>query len=112
MAQARATRSWPQPRAVVGPLKPKPGSDGTTRWNRSVSSGIRPRNSTTEPGHPWVRISGSASGVAASTCRKCIFCPSITVVKCGYALSASSAARQSNAAHRSASERMRASGMP
>ena len=41
------------------------------------------RNSTTEPGQPWVRISGSASGSGERTCRKCTFCPSMSVVNCG-----------------------------
>ncbi len=59
--------------AVVGRwLKPKPGSDGTTTWKASAGSppwaaGLRKgsmtsRNSTIEPGQPWVRISGRAFG--------------------------------------------------
>jgi hypothetical protein len=37
-------------------------------------------NSRTEPGQPWVRTSGSASGLADRTCRKWTFRPSISVV--------------------------------
>ena len=37
-------------------------------------------NSAIEPGQPWVMISGSASGSGERTCRKWMFCPSISVV--------------------------------
>jgi len=60
--------------------KPKPGSDGQTTWNASaalppwalgsVNGSITFWNSTTEPGQPWVMISGIASGCGERTCRK------------------------------------------
>jgi len=40
------------------------------------------RNSTIEPGQPWVRIRGRASGWGERTCRKWMVAPS-TVVNCG-----------------------------
>lgn len=46
-------------------------------------------------GQPWVRISGVASGSGERTCRKCTFCPSISVVNCGTWFSRASCARQS-----------------
>jgi hypothetical protein len=82
---------------VVGPEKPKPGMAGITRWKRSRSSGIRSRNSAVEPGQPWVRISGRASGSVERICRKCTFCPSIWVTKPS---NASSRAGQSNSIQR------------
>jgi hypothetical protein len=52
-------------------------------------------NSATDPGQPCVMISGSASGSAERTCRKCTFWPSMVVVNCGNSFSRASAARQS-----------------
>lgn len=52
-------------------------------------------NSAIEPGQPCVMISGSASGSGERTCMKCTVWRSISVVNCGYALSAASCARQS-----------------
>ena len=52
-------------------------------------------NSTTEPGQPWVMISGKASGSAERTCRKWIRCPSIVVVNWPNPFSRASCARQS-----------------
>ena len=59
-----AMRSTPHPVSAGFPLKPKPGSDGHTTciasaasppWDvGSVSGPITSRNSTIEPGHPWV----------------------------------------------------------
>src|SRR6185312_10817871 len=70
----------PQPVWEGLSLKPYPGSDGQTTWNASaesppwvdgsVSGPITLRNSMTEPGHPWVRISGTASGWGERTCKK------------------------------------------
>ncbi|SRR5260370_27534131 len=44
--------------------EPKPGMDGMTRWKSADRGPITSRNSRTEPGQPWVRTSGSASGLA------------------------------------------------
>ena len=68
-AHARAIRCTPQPGVEGLPLKPYPGSDGTTRWKSSpfeepASRSIACSNSKNDPGHPWVRMSGAASGVA------------------------------------------------
>jgi len=52
-------------------------------------------NSTTEPGQPWVRISGSASGRGERTWAKTMRSPSISVWNCGSAFSRASAGRQS-----------------
>jgi hypothetical protein len=41
------------------------------------------RNSTIEPGHPWVSKSGIAFGSGERTCRKCTFWSSIVVVARG-----------------------------
>jgi hypothetical protein len=51
-------------------------------------------SSITEPGQPWVMISGSASGCGERTWMKWISTPSISVTNCGRALSRASAARQ------------------
>ena len=89
-----------QPASAVGPENPLPGIDGITRWNASapappsalgsVSGPMTFRNSTIEPGQPWVMISGSAFGSVERTCRKWMFCPSISVVNCGYLFSSRS----------------------
>src|SRR6185437_14909481 len=60
------------PVSVGLPENPNPGSDGTTTSNESaasapdetgsVSGPVSFRNSTTEPGHPCVSISGIALG--------------------------------------------------
>ena len=42
------------------------------------------RNSTIEPGQPWVTMSGNASGSGERTWRKWTRWPSISVVNCGY----------------------------
>jgi len=52
-------------------------------------------NSTTDPGQPWVRISGRAPGSAERTCRKWTFCPSMVVVNWANAFSFDSWSRQS-----------------
>jgi hypothetical protein len=52
-------------------------------------------NSTTEPGQPWVRTSGSASGRGERTCANTMRTPSISVWNSGSAFSRASAARQS-----------------
>ena len=49
----------------------------------------------TEPGQPWVMISGSAFSCADLTWMKWMSTPSISVVNCGKALSFASALRQS-----------------
>jgi len=41
----------------------------------------------TEPGHPWVMISGIASGCGDFTCRKWMSTPSISVMNWGSAFS-------------------------
>ncbi len=52
-------------------------------------------NSTTEPGQPWVTISGSASGSGERAWMKCTGVPSTSVMKLSNALSIDSARRQS-----------------
>ena len=105
MLNARAIRLLSQPRSVVGPENPYPGSDGTTTWKArdgsapcargSVSGPIIPANSSTEPGQPCSSNSGTASGSADRTCRKWMVCPSMVVRYCGNSLSLDSWARQS-----------------
>ncbi|MDT4849130.1 hypothetical protein FQZ97_832410 [compost metagenome] len=71
-SQARATRSGFQPVLLGFSEKPNPGMDGRTRWK--ASSAVPPwavgsvkgpmvfSNSKTDPGQPWVMISGMAFG--------------------------------------------------
>ena len=85
--------------------KPWPGTEGATTWKASagsppcalgsVSGPMTSRNSATEPGQPWVRISGSASGCGDRTCRKWTCWPSIVVTNCGCSLRRASWTRQS-----------------
>ncbi len=87
--QAAAIRCTFQPGWAGLPLKPYPGSEGHTTWKASAASppcavgsdsgAITFRNSTIDPGQPWVRISGSASACGERTCRKWIESPSISV---------------------------------
>ena len=101
-----ATRVASQPRSWVGPENPKPGMSGITTWKAlagsppwargSVSGPISPTYSTNVFGQPWMRSSGVAAGSGDRTCTKWMFWPSIVVVKCGWALSSASTARQSN----------------
>ena len=49
----------------------------------------------TEPGQPWVMISGSASSCSERTWMKWMSTPSISVLNCGSAFSLASHARQS-----------------
>ena len=84
---------------------PNPGSDGMTTSNESaasppndtgsVSGPISFRNSTIEPGHPCVRISGIASGFLDLTWMKWMSSPSISVRNWGKRLSSDSKRRQS-----------------
>jgi hypothetical protein len=53
------------------------------------------RNSTTDPGHPWVIRSGSAPGSGERACRKWISSPSISVRNCPIAFNRASTRRQS-----------------
>jgi hypothetical protein len=85
--------------------KPSPGSDGTTTSNESaasppnetgsVSGPISFRNSTIEPGHPCVSISGIALGFSDLTWMKWMSSPSISVRNWGKRLSSDSKRRQS-----------------
>ena len=61
-----------------------------TRWKSSDSGSITFRNSTNEPGQPWISSNGVASGFCERTCRKWMRCPLISVVNCGKELSRSS----------------------
>jgi hypothetical protein len=88
-------RSWFQPVPDRGVEKPKPGTDGMTRWKSSRSGSMTSRNSTTDPGQPWVRMSGSASALGERTCSAWMRWPSIVVRNWAYALSLASQARQS-----------------
>jgi hypothetical protein len=49
----------------------------------------------TEPGQPWVMISGNASAWGERTWMKWMSTPSISVLNCGRAFSLASQARQS-----------------
>ena len=87
---ARAVRTRSHPTSVGSPEKPYPGSDGSTRSNASaavppcavgsVSGPTESSISMTEPGQPWVMISGSASWCSDLTCTKWMSTPSISVV--------------------------------
>jgi hypothetical protein len=84
---------------------PWPGSEGITRWNASaplapcapgsVSGPMIFSCSMTEPGHPCVTISGSASSCRERTWMKWIPSPSISVMKCGRPFSFASHLAQS-----------------
>ena len=94
-----------QPGAVGLPEKPWPGSDGMTTWNASsavppcaVGSVSGPMTficSMIEPGQPCVMITGSAFSCFERTWMKWMSSPSISVMKCGTALSFASALLQS-----------------
>ena len=91
-----------QPVVVGLSENPNPGSDGATTWNAgsdassgSTSASRTSRNSTTEPGHPWVTISGCASLRGDRTCRKWMPRPSMTVRYWPRALSSSDSAATS-----------------
>ena len=94
-----------QPSSFGSLEKPYPGRDGSTRWNASaavppcavgsVSGPTVSSSSMTEPGQPWVMISGSAFSCLDLTWMKWIVTPSITVVNCGSAFNRASALRQS-----------------
>jgi hypothetical protein len=74
---------------------------------------MRSRNSATEPGQPWVRISGIAFSSGDRTWRKCTFAPSIVVVNWGNSLSRASSFRQSYEVRQySAISRTYSSGVP
>ena len=75
-----------------------------TTWNASAPSAVRVgsvsgsmifRSSKTEPGQPWVMISGRASSWLERAWMKWMSSPSISVTNCGSALSFASALRQS-----------------
>ena len=51
--------------------------------------------SMTEPGHPWVTISGSAFSCLERTWMKWMSSPSISVMNCGQSLQLASHLRQS-----------------
>jgi len=98
-------RLTPQPVSRVGPEKAKPGSDGATTWNASAGSPPCERGSVSGPrmfrksntvlGHPWVMISGVASGSGERACRKWMVWPSTLVVNWGTSLRRASYVRQS-----------------
>ena len=52
-------------------------------------------SSMTEPGHPWVMMTGSAFSCGERTWMKWMSSPSISVMKCGRAASLASHRRQS-----------------
>ena len=91
--QAAAVRWVPQPLWASGAEKANPGSEGMTRSKAtagsrpcargSVSGPMMSRYSATEPGQPWVKISGTAPGSGDLTCRKWMSCPSISVTNWG-----------------------------
>jgi hypothetical protein len=76
-AQARAARPVSCPGPASGAGKPKPGREaaaagkapaGPPLWRAGPASGpVMLVNSPTEPGQPWVMISGSAPGAEASS---------------------------------------------
>ena len=102
---ASPIRLGAQPVVGAGPEKPNPGRDGATTWNASagsppcargsVSGPTTSRNSAIDPGQPWLRTSGSASGSGERTCAAWIGVPSISVSSCGQAFSRASQVRQS-----------------
>ena len=104
-SQASAIRSTPHPGLAGLPLNPKPGSVGQTRWNASaalppnatgsVSGSMTLRNSTTEPGQPWVMTSGVAPGWGERTCTKWMSRSLTRVRNCGNRLSRACAAGHS-----------------
>ena len=104
-SQARAVRPRSQPTSTGSPEKPYPGSEGSTRSKASsalppcavgsVSGPTESIISMTEPGQPWVMISGSAFSSDDLTWMKWMSTPSISVVNWGKALSFASALRQS-----------------
>jgi hypothetical protein len=61
----------------------------------SVSGPTTSSSSITEPGQPWVMISGNASSCRDLTWRKWMSTPSISVLNCGRAFSFASTLRQS-----------------
>ena len=98
-------RAGSQPVVVGLAENPWPGNDGMTRWN--ASSALAPcavglvrgsmifSCSMIEPGQPCVTMSGSASSCWERTWMKWMSSPSISVMKCGRALSFASHVRQS-----------------
>src|SRR5580693_2341129 len=102
---ALAMRDTVHPVSVGFWENPNPGSDGTTTSNESaasppnetgsVSGPISFRNSTIEPGHPCVSISGIALGFLDLTWMKWMSSPSISVRNWGKRLSSDSKRRQS-----------------
>jgi hypothetical protein len=85
-----ATRWTSQPGSWVGPENPYPGIEGQITWKASRASppwatgSVRGPmilvNSKTEPGHPWVITTGSASGCCERAWMKWRVCPSMVVV--------------------------------
>ena len=98
-------RDTVHPVSVGLPENPNPGGDGATTSNESaasppnetgsVSGPISFRNSTIEPGHPCVSISGIAPGFLDLTWMKWMSSPSISVRNWGKRLSLDSRRRQS-----------------
>jgi hypothetical protein len=95
--------------------KPKPGSEGLTRWTASpgsppcaagsVRGPMRCGNSRNDPGHPWVTSSGTAPGSAEGTWAKWITWPSMTVMNCGTSFSRPWKEEKSNSCQASAISR-------
>ena len=87
------------------PEYPYPGMDGMITSKASdalapcavglVSGSMICSSSMTEPGHPWVMMTGSAFWCCDRTWMKCTSSPSISVMKCGRALSLASHLRRS-----------------
>ncbi|SUB10926.1 Uncharacterised protein [Nocardia brasiliensis] len=93
-------------------LHPYPGNDGATTWKASagsppcargsVSGPSTARNSSTDPGHPWVSTSGNASGSGERTCRKWMPSPSMVARYCAKSFSTRTCAHRAGvAAYRS-----------
>jgi hypothetical protein len=94
-----------QPVSTGLPEKPNPGIEGMTTSNES--SGLPPwavgsvkgpttlSISNTDPGQPWVMITGKALGCFERKWMKWMSTPSMRVMNCGSALSFASAFRQS-----------------
>ena len=93
-------RSGSQPTPAGSAENPYPGIDGSTTWNASsarppcaagsVSGPTVSSSSITEPGQPWVMISGTASSYDDFTWMKWMSSPSISVLNCGSAFSLAS----------------------
>ncbi len=71
---------------------------------------MTPRNSTIEPGQPWVSTSALSCGPEPRSCSRWMRCPSMSAMNCGTRFIAASCARQSKAETQCAQSRRRNAG--